>query len=365
LLNEMVRLDRQRFRTVVCYLGGAPDGRNDIEGLAHRTVYLGCRPGELRWFNLSLLQRLRRLMEEEQVQIVNCQLHRTTPVGLGAALLARKRPLVLSTIHGLGGSNGWNRRLQNRLIFPRLHRLVAISHAVRDDILAGNPWLPPEKVVTVQNGLELDRFLGDADREDLRRQLFPEIGGRFWFGTAGRLSAVKNHALLLQAFQFVLQQEPRSVLLLAGRGELEESLRRQAAELGIEGQVHFLGHRSDMPQVLKTLDCFVFPSLREGLPLALLEAMASALPVIASRVGGIPEVFSDETMGTLVSPREPGELAAAMLGMAATPREVLDQYGENARRRAVGHFRAERMRGDYEALYEECFNFMQHVQVGP
>jgi glycosyltransferase involved in cell wall biosynthesis len=70
-------------------------------------------------------------------------------------------------------------------------------------------------------------------------------------------------------------------------------------------------------------------------------------------------------MGTLVSPREPGELAAAMLGMAATPREVLDQLGKNARRRAVGHFRAERMRGDYEALYEECFNFMQHVQVGP
>jgi glycosyltransferase involved in cell wall biosynthesis len=352
LLNEMARLDGRRFRTVVCYLGGRPDGRNEMDRLAARTAYLEYPSSRMRWYNLSLLLRLRRLLEEERIDIVNCHLHRTVPLGVGAALLARNRPLVFATIHGLAGSGGWGRQLQNRLLFPRLHRLVAISNGVRDDILAGNPWLAPEKVATVLNGLEFGPFLQDGDRVALRQQLFPGIDGRFWFGTAGRLSAVKNQTALLQAFQRVLRQEPDCTLLMAGRGELEESLRRQAAELGIEGRVHFLGHRQDMGTVLKCFDCFVLPSLREGLSLALLEAMASALPVVASRVGGIPEVVSDESMGRLVAPGDTEALADAMLLMARTPMPRLAQYGENSRRRAMGQFGAQRMRSDYEALFE-------------
>ncbi len=364
LLNEMVRLDPTRFRTVVCYLDGEPDGRNEIEHLAARTIYLGLRSGKLRWYNVTLLKRLRRILEDERIDIVNCQLHRTTPIGLEAALLARNRPAVISTLHGLGNSSGWNRRLQNRLMYPRLRRVVAISHAVRDDILAGNRWLDPGKVVTVQNGLDLERFLDSADCGALRRQLFPEIGARFWFGTAGRLSVVKNHALLLRAFRRVLERYPDCGLLLAGRGELEGALRRQAAELGIEERVHFLGFRADIPQVLQALDCFVFPSLREGLGLALVEAMACGLPVIASQVGGIPEVFSEEPMGTLVPPGDEEALAAAMTRMVETPPELRSAMGESARRRAVDRFRAERMRADYERLYEECFRERLSARTG-
>jgi glycosyltransferase involved in cell wall biosynthesis len=152
----------------------------------------------------------------------------------------------------------------------------------------------------------------------------------------------------------VLEGDPDCALLVAGRGELDEALRRQAEELGIEKRVHFLGFRADMPQVLQTLDCFVFPSLREGLGLALVEAMASGLPVVASRVGGIPEVFSEEPMGDLVPPGDEEALAAAMTRMVRMPEEGRAGMGMNARRRAVGRFRAERMRAEYEALYEAC-----------
>ncbi len=143
-------------------------------------------------------------------------------------------------------------------------------------------------------------------------------------------------------------------LLIAGRGELESQLCQLTATLGVQERVRFLGFRSDVPQVLSTLDCFVFPSLREGLPLALLEAMAEQLPVIAARVGGIPEVCGETTVGRLVRPGDVEILAEAMHSMAATAPAQLHEFGLNARRRALDQFSAERMIREYEELFAAC-----------
>ena len=119
---------------------------------------------------------------------------------------------------------------------------------------------------------------------EVRRKLLPGSGkdGEFWFGTAGRLSAVKNHEMLLRAFQKVMQRIPRAILIIAGEGELKAALHDLAETLGLGQTVHFLGFRQDIPEILSSLDVFLLPSRREGLPLAMLEAMASGLPVIAS-----------------------------------------------------------------------------------
>lgn len=361
LFNEMARLDPARFETVACYLGGRRDACNGLEQWA-RAHYLERPSAHLRWYNLSLLKELAAIIDRERIQVINCQLHRTTPVGIGAALLSRQKPLVLSTIHGLGGSTGRVRRLQNRLMDRFLYRTVAISHAVAADIRAANPWITADKVVVIQNGLDFARFLYDAERSKLRHELFPKAGAGFWFGTAGRLSAVKDHATLLRAFRKVVDSRPDAVLLIAGRGELEGDLRELSATLGISGQVKFLGFRADMPQVLQCLDCFVFPSLREGLPLALLEAMASRLPVIAAAVGGIPEVFGEEQVGTLIPPGDVEALAHAMLSMTEASPVELQKLGGNARARALGQFRAERMVRQYEDLYAECGACWEHTR---
>lgn len=355
LFDEMFRLDPQHFRVIVCYLGGEQSGKHVLDGQVARIVYLGRRSGQMRWYNLALLKSIGEIIDQEQVDIVCCQLHRTLPVGLGGCLVARRKPALVSTIHGLAGRQRWIRRAQNRILHGRVDRVVAISFAVAADLRKNNPWLPEEKIVTIQNGLDFSSFKQEEDQVALRRELFPEIDASFWFGTVGRLSPVKNQGTLVEAFASVIKVIPDAVLLLAGRGELEATLKEQCRALGVAKNVHFLGYRADIPKVLRCLDCFVFPSLREGLPLSLLEAMASQTPVIATAVGGVPEVFPEQPIGRLVDGVEAGPLVEAMLAIAALPASERHQYGQNGRAHALGQFNSRRMISDYERFFDSLY----------
>lgn len=355
LLNQQVNLDRERFRTVVCYLGGKDDGKNGLDSLGIKTIYLGFKSSSLRFYNLTLLWRLKCLMESEDIHVVNCQQHRSTPVGVPAALLASNRPSVVSTLHGLGFAKTFRRKALNWLLYRYVFRIIGISQAVSRDIVSSNWQLGQNKVVTVQNGLVYDEFPSSVSQEEARFNILPTIDAGIWFGTVGRLSPVKNHENLLRAFQKVVETVPNSVLIIVGDGELRESLAALADTLKISGQVHFLGFRRDVPDILKSLDVFILPSLREGLPLVLLEAMASGLPVVAADVGGIPEVVGDNDFGLLVDPHAPDRLAEAMIRMAEIPAEELRELGMKARQRALVDFAADRMIQDYERVYTETF----------
>ena len=361
LFDEMFRLDASRFRVTICYLGGEKSGAHVLEDCAHRIVYLGQNSAQMRWHNLSLLKTVSDIIDQEKIDIVCCQLHRTLPVGLGACLLAKRKPALVSTIHGLIGRLRWTRKLQNRVMHKRVDRVVAISYAVGHDIRQNNPWLSDEKVVTIQNGLDFSNFDLAGNKESIRHELFPEINASFWFGTVGRLSQVKNQAVLIEAFAVFAREFPESTLLIAGRGELEAALMEKCRVLGVADKVHFLGHRADVPRVLRCLDCFVFPSLREGLPLSLLEAMTSQLPVIATAVGGVPEVFPDQPIGRLVHSVAAGPLAEAMLEIARLTETERIRYGQTARHRALGQFDSRRMISDYERFFESLHE--AHMQT--
>lgn len=362
LFNEMARLDPQRFRVVVCYIGGNDDGKNGMDAIADRCYYLGFSNRQTRFTNLSLLKALRHLIDQEHIQVVNCHLHRTTAPTIIAALISNTRPSTLSTLHGLGSVSTLRRKIANWLLYKKLFRIVAVSHAVRKDILKSNWGIAAEKVVTVQNGLDFTRFLDGVDKQADRRALSPDSSSGCWFGTAGRLSPVKNQQVLLQAFRKVVDCKPDAHLFVAGRGELESTLKGLTDILGLQANVHFLGFRSDIPQFLRALDVFLLPSLREGMPLSMLEAMASALPVIASAVGGIPEVFSERPMGKLIDPSQVDQLATAMIEMAELSPEGREQLGGNARDRALHGFTARRMVQDYEQLYVQGFESWQSRQ---
>ena len=355
LLNQQVNLDPARFRTVVCYLSGEDDGCNSLSVTGIKTLYLGFKPQSLRLHNLSLLWRLKQLMDENDIHVVNCQQHRTTPLGVIAAGMAGNKPVVVSTLHGLGTANSIRRKLLNWFLYRSLHRIIAISRGVSEDIRRSNWGVSADKVVTVQNGLNYDRFLEPLARGEARRLLLPEVPDGFWFGTVGRLSPVKNHTTMLHAFQRVTHELPNSFLLVVGDGELRDELEAQCESLGIARRVSFLGWRRDIPTALKALDAFILPSLREGLPLALLEAMACGLPVVASAVGGIPEVVEDEDFAHLVDPDDIRGMADAMLRMARLSNRELHMRGEVARRRALTTFSAERMIAGYEQVYQEAY----------
>ena len=257
LLNQQVNLDPARFRTVVCYLSGEDDGRNSLPAAGIKTLYLGFRPQSLRLHNLSLLWQLKQLMDENDIHVVNCQQHRTTPLGVIAAGMAGNKPTVVSTLHGLGFSRRVTRKALNWFLYKRIFRVIGISHGVSRDILDNNWSLSENKVVTVQNGLIYEPFLGDEDKVLCRSAVLPQQTNAFWFGAVGRLSDVKNHRTLIAVFGELSRDMPEALLVIAGSGENEAELRRQVAAAGLNERVVFLGYRSDIPRILNCLDVFL------------------------------------------------------------------------------------------------------------
>ena len=355
LFNLQAGLDKQRFRMVVCYLSGAPDGRDRLVETADKVIHLECRPDRLYWYNLPLLLKLKRIIDEERPQVINCQQHRTTPLGVLVRLLSRTRPELVATFHGLGTARSWQRRLSNWFLYRWLFRIVGISNGVSTDIVKSNWRLPSQKVVTIQNGLDYTPYVAAIDRMQARAAVLPGKEDCFWFGTAGRLSKVKNQRNLIEAFAIVAERFSASILVIAGKGELEVDLKAYIGDRGLEGRVFLVGYCSDMPSFLHALDVFLLPSLREGFGLALVEAMASSRPVIASAVGGIPEVVGDGPFARLVDPHDVTALAEAMCALAALPEAERMALGEQARTRAVNEFNAARMIAGYATLYAEAY----------
>lgn len=353
LFNDMFHMDPDTYRLHVCYLKGRPDGKNYLDNRVYKTHYFQSQASRLSILDFTLLRRLKELIENEKIDIVNCQLPRTLPVGLTASRLARHSPLVLLTIHGLGSAKTLRLKIKNWLLYQHIHSVITVSEAARKDVLDNNVNISAEKVIAIQNGLDLQPFIASFDKNEVRRHLFPEINANFWFGTLGRLSEVKNHERLIDAFGKVVRKYPKTVLLIAGVGHLEKRLKEKVEEKSLEENIFFLGFRDDAPEVLRCLDTFLLPSLREGLPLSMIEAMATGLPVIASEAGGIPEVFASEKFGFLIDPMDVERLSAAMNTIISLPSDERLTLGESSRKRALDHFQAKRMVKEYEAFYDK------------
>ncbi len=333
LLKEQARLDRDRFRVTVQSLTG-PDR---------------CRRPSL----IPTVRRLAKVIDDGEYRIVNSHLHRTTLPTVLAARLSRARPAVVATIHGLGSARTPGRKLLNLFLYRNVDRIVAVCDAVRRDLLKENLALPEKKVVSIPNGIAYDRFPAAANRREARETIPLDDREGFWFGAVGRLSRGKNTRTLVTAFADVVKTLPECSLVVAGAGPELARLKDQAAALGLAGRVAFLGFREEIPVVLRACDAFVHTSLREGIPLALLEAMASGLPVVASDRGGIVEVLDGAGAGSLVNPEDTASLTEAMTGLAGRTAAARERMGARARKRALEGFPAARMVASLERLYEE------------
>lgn len=344
LLNEQVKLDPSRFRIVTCCL-------SDVGLLPAQR--LPAKRQKARWYSPRLISGVRRIIDDEGIDIVNSHLYKPTLTAVLAARGARRPPAVLSTIHGLGSARTWRRRLLNRYFLRRIARIVAVCDAVRHDILRAHAWLPAEKVVAIPNGLVYDRFPSETDKRAARATIPIDQKEGFWFGAVTRLQRGKNVHTLLAAFRSVAAAFDEARLVVAGTGPEKDRLEAMARSAGLGDRVAFIGFRKDIPEILRAVDCFVHTSLREGIPLALLEAMASGLPVVASDRGGIVEVFGRTDMGSMVDPEDPAAIAAAMTAMIKTGDDGRTAMGERSRQRALRHFRADKMVASLEELYEE------------
>jgi len=262
-------------------------------------------------------------------------------------------PLIVHGEHGRDivdpeGRNHRRNRLR-RLFAPLVDRMVTVSDDLRR-WLVDRVRIPTRKVMTIHNGVDVRRFR-PGEPTAARAALGLPIDSLV-VGTVGRLDPVKGQADLLRAFSRVRGHNRRAILVVVGDGPCRDELIALSASLGLAGHVHLLGERHDIPRILQALDTFVLPSIAEGISNTLLEAMASGLPVVATRVGGNPELVDDGVSGILVPPRDQEALAEAVGAYLRDP-GLRALHGASARQRTVACFSLERMTSSYLALYRQ------------
>lgn len=228
------------------------------------------------------------------------------------------------------------------------HRVIGVSDHTSEGLIR-HVKLSRRKVATIPNGIVGDRFSARIDARAKRRAL-GIADGRPVLGIGARLVEQKAHDDLLQAVHLLRKRYPDILLLIAGEGVLEDNIRSTITDLGLEDNVRLMGVRHDIGELLQIFDIYVMPSIWEGLPMALLEAMAAGCAIVATHVGGIPTAIVDGVNGTTVPPRDTRRLAEAIDQLLANP-ELREGYVARGRERFQARFTAEIMTGAYEELY--------------
>jgi glycosyltransferase involved in cell wall biosynthesis len=223
--------------------------------------------------------------------------------------------------------------------------VVAVSGALA--VSLRNARVSPEKITVIDNGIDFDSFLSARPSADLENVK----AGRLAIGLVGRLTEQKGHAYLFKAMKEILAICPQLVVLVIGDGPLKEELEALAEQLGIAANVIFVGKRSDMASVYAALDIVAMPSLYEGMPIVLLEALAAKRAVVVTRVGAVPEIVRNETMGLLIEPADTMALRNAIQRLIADA-GLRRSLGENGYAFAREHFSAASMAGKYRRVYE-------------
>lgn len=211
--------------------------------------------------------------------------------------------------------------------------------------------LPRSCIKNIYNGIDPSPYQIEIDREEKLRELGLPSASKI-IGIVASLTEAKDHATLLRAFARVLPQVPEARLLIVGEGPLEKSMRNLMGTLDISGHVHLLGVRRDIPELLQLFDVFTLSSLIEGLPISLLEAMASACPIVATRIPGVDELVSEDS-GLLVSHSSPHEQADALV-RTLTEKDLACRLGQGGRQRVLEKFSFDAMIQSYLSCYDEA-----------
>lgn len=251
----------------------------------------------------------------------------------------------------------WAYRLLYRWAARWVAGFIAVSSEVQRAILE---QIGPvqNKITVICNGVDVDRYQLAVDRAAIRRELGLPPQARL-IAVVGTLKPQKGHRYLIEAAARVLPQFPDVHIICIGDGQLRPALQAQTATLGLAQRIHFVGNRSDVPALLAANDYFVLPSLWEGLPMALIEAMASGLPIIATEVSGTKQVMVHGTTGLLVPPGDVEHLRTALLRLLSDPDHAA-AMGAAARKRVQAAFSARKQAEEHRALYRQAWQARHH-----
>ena len=344
LVIEIARRLEPRF-TAVCCLDAPGAWAAELTGRGIPVVALHRKQG----FRPSLGSQLAAVADRFGATVLHC--HHYSPFVYGRLAALRSSNLqVVFTEHGRlsDAPPSAKRRLANQVMGRLPGAFYAVSEDLRRHMLAEG--FPAHRVRVIYNGIEPGAAPTPADRLDARRRL-AIVDDAFVVGACGRLDRVKDLATLLNAFAVVRSRVPHAMLVIVGGGAERMPLEQQVVSLGLQGAVRFTGHRDDVRRLLPAFDVFVNSSISEGVSLTILEGMASSLPVVATRVGGTPEVVEDGVTGLLVPARSPDALAQAIGELANDPARTV-AMGAAGRTRVEGTFNIDRMVDQYAGVYD-------------
>lgn len=296
--------------------------------------------------DLGVFLRMADYLRRNRIDVV----HSHNPLVHHYAVVASRLagvPVVFNTIHGidnLASPPGFAEKLYAAMI-RWSDASVAVCPMAHRAFIAGGV-IPPDRLITINNGISQAAYL------KLEQRISGD--GNIVFGIVGRLVPVKDHSLLLDAFQRLLQRQPACRLRILGDGPLRESLEQQAQRNGIKHATEFVGYSADVPAFLATVDVAVLTSVSEGLPLSILEAMAAARPVVGTAVGGMPDLIEEGVTGWLCPPGDPDGLASALGQAVAAGRDRLASMGARARELAADQYSLDRMIDEYENLFRQA-----------
>ena len=355
LVYDIVRrVDKQTVAPIVCCLDefGHFGERLQAEGFQ---VYTLSRTPGIDW---QLLPKLARIIEQEQVDVIHAQQY--SPFFYAAlsvlhhrVALRKPAPKLLYTEHGI--FYPYRRKFKHALLNPLLCRfadeIVAISQSLKANLVAYENF-PERRIQVVYNGIELDRFARVSVDVAAKRASLGLPPQAQVIGIVARLNQVKNHPMLLRAFKRVMAQQSDAYLLMVGDGPEEAKLKALAESLQITDRAWFLGARSDVAELLQILDVYALSSFSEGTSVSILEAMASGLPVVTTRVGGNPEVVREPDTAFLVDSDNDEQMAAKLLELLRDP-ALREKMGRAGKARAYAEFSQEKMVSAYTAMYQK------------
>lgn len=340
LLNLLSQWDRNRFEVIIACPGGG-DLEKELRTTSLKVYAL--RGGESS-FDINHAKQLIKIINKEDVDIVHT--HASLSGRLAGKISGCK---VVLTRHSLTvGKNNFAKRLLTCGISKVFtHKIIAISRAVKINLI--DTGVPADMIKIIHNGIDLSKF--DKINPTLRRELdicedVPLVG------IVARLVPEKGYEYAIKALPQVLKKIPNMYLVIVGEGPLRGPLEELCRNLGVEKNVIFLGFRREVEALVADFDVFVLPSVREGLGLSLLEAMAQGKPVVATEAGGIPEIVKNQNNGLLVAPGNEEALAESIIEILSS-KERASFLGSQAKKTVFEKFSAKTMAYETMKIYEE------------
>jgi len=375
--QEIVRTLAETLPQAGCQVvvGTFEDGelRREIEKTGVAVEILPSRRHSVLALPLFLLEILRirrsllQIVDKYQIQVIQTQLLRSLDF-LVLSLRLTRPLLVFWTFHNaqfvlrsehlprfrwLLGVKRWLHSLLYRLSAPHVHGYIAVSEDVRKAVHAYAGPLQ-NKVSVILNSVDVQRYQGAVDRIEIRQQLGVPVQSKL-IAVVATFKKQKGHHYLIEAVSALIEKHPELHILFIGDGELKPDLQEMTRKLGLVDHIHFLGLRKDVPALLGASDFFVLPSLWEGLPMALIEAMATGLPVIATQVSGTKDVMLHLETGLLVQPGDAEQLSQAILQILSDPEDA-KRMGDAGKSRVTEFFSAENQAQSHVKLYQEQWN---------